>query len=154
MRIEKILGCVAAILIILCSIVYLTLPEQGEQVYIPSKQLIPEDVEIPEGYKLVENYTDVYYVESDEGIKYFWLVQFSDGSYGWQEVDENGNIVFPNRETEPEQTLPNESEPTEPETDPDSEPTNSEETNPDTEPSESEEIPLESNEMITSPVIE
>ena len=125
MKIEKILICVLAGLIILCGIVYLTLPEQGEQIYIPGVQSVPEGVEIPDGYKLVDNYTDVYYVETEDGIKYYWLVQFSDGSYGWQEVDENGNIVFPNRETEPEETIPEETTPSEPET----EPTEQEETN-------------------------
>lgn len=113
MKIEKILACVVAGLIILCAIVYFTLPEQGEQIYIPSTQTVPEGVKIPEGYKLVDNYTDVYYLETEDGIKYYWLVQFSDGSYGWQEVDENGNIVFPNRETEPEETSLEETEPSE-----------------------------------------
>ena len=108
MKIEKILACVAIALVILCAIVYFTLPEQGEQIYIPYTQSVPEGVKIPDGYKLVDNYTDVYYVETEEGIKYYWLVQFSDGSYGWQEVDENGNIVFPNRETETETTAPEE----------------------------------------------
>ncbi len=113
MKIEKILACVVAGLIILCAIVYFTLPEQGEQIYIPAVESVPEGVEIPEGYKLVDNYTDVYYVETENGIRYYWLVQFNDGSYGWQEVDENGNIVFPNRETEPEETSPEVSEPSE-----------------------------------------
>ena len=116
MKIEKILICVLVGLILLCGIVYFTLPEQGEQIYIPATQSVPEGVEIPDGYKLVDNYTDVYYVETEEGIKYYWLVQFSDGTYGWQEVDENGNIVFPNRETEPEETIPEETTPTETET--------------------------------------
>lgn len=116
MKIEKILICVLVGLILLCGIVYFTLPEQGEQIYIPATQSVPEGVEIPDGYKLVDNYTDVYYVESEEGIKYYWLVQFSDGTYGWQEVDENGNIVFPNRETEPEEAIPEETTPTETET--------------------------------------
>ena len=93
-----------------------TLPEQGEQIYIPGTQSVPEGVEIPDGYKLVDNYTDVYYVETEDGIKYYWLVQFSDGTYGWQEVDENGNIVFPNRETEPEETASEETAPSESET--------------------------------------
>lgn len=113
MKIEKILACVVAALVILCVIVYFTLPEQGEQIYIPGTQSVPEGVQIPDGYKLVDNYTDVYYVETEDGIKYYWLVQFSDGTYGWQEVDENGNIVFPNRETEPEETIPKEISPSE-----------------------------------------
>ena len=108
MKIEKILVCVVVALVILCVIVYFTLPEQGEQIYIPVTQSVPEGVQIPDGYKLVDNYTDVYYVETEDGIKYYWLVQFSDGTYGWQEVDENGNIVFPNREIEPEETIPEE----------------------------------------------
>lgn len=120
MKTEKILTCIVVALIVLCIIVYFTLPEQGEQIYIPSVESLPEGVEIPEGYKLVDNYTDVYYVETENDIRYYWLVQFSDGSYGWQEVDENGNIVFPNRETEssgtesvdtaPEDTVAEESE--------------------------------------------
>ena len=118
MKIEKILACVAIGLFILCAIVYFTLPEQGEQIYIPSIESVPEGVEIPEGYKLVDNYTDVYYVETEDGIRYYWLVQFSDGSYGWQEVDANGNIVFPNRESEPEETVPKETEPSETTTEP------------------------------------
>ena len=118
MKIEKILACVVASLVILCVIVYFTLPEQGEHVYIPGIQTVPEGVEIPDGYKLVDNYSDVYYVETENGIKYYWLVQFSDGTYGWQEVDENGNIVFPNRETEPEDTTPEETAPSEPEAEP------------------------------------
>lgn len=116
MKIERILACVVAALVILCAIVYFTLPEQGEQIYIPGTQSVPEGVEIPDEYKLVDNYADVYYVETEEGIKYYWLVQFSDGLYGWQEVDENGNIVFPNRETEPEETIPEETMPSETET--------------------------------------
>lgn len=116
MKIEKILICVLVGLILLCGIVYFTLPEQGEQIYIPATQTVPDGVEIPDGYKLVDNYTDVYYVQTEEGIKYYWLVQFSDGTYGWQEVDENGNIVFPNRETELEETVPKETTPTEIET--------------------------------------
>lgn len=136
MKIEKILAYVAIALVILCSIVYFTLPEQGEQIYIPSTQSVPEGVKIPDGYKLVDNYSDVYYVETEEGIKYYWLVQFSDGSYGWQEVDENGNIVFPNRETEPEETIPEETLPPETET----KTTEPEET---TSATENEEIPAE-----------
>lgn len=123
MKIEKILACVVIGLIILCGIVYFTLPKQGEQIYIPSVESVPEGIEIPEGYKLVDNYTDVYYTETDDGIKYYWLVQFSDGSYGWQEVDENGNIVFPNRESEPSE--------------PATEPTTSENTTENTEVTES-----------------
>lgn len=113
MKIEKILACVVAALVILCVIVYFTLPEQGEQIYIPGTQSVPEGFQIPDGYKLVDSYTDVYYVETEDGIKYYWLVQFSDGTYGWQEVDENGNIVFPNRETESEEIVPNETTPSE-----------------------------------------
>lgn len=139
MKIEKILACIAAGLVILCTIVYFTLPKQGEQIYIPSTQTVPEGVEIPEGYKLVDNYTDVYYVETEDGIKYYWLVQFSDGSYGWQEVDENGNIVFPNREAEPEETIQEETELTEPIT----EPSASEDTYQKTENTEATSAPIE-----------
>lgn len=139
MKIEKILACIAAGLVILCAIVYFTLPKQGEQIYIPSTQTVPEGVEIPEGYKLVDNYTDVYYVETEDGIKYYWLVRFSDGSYGWQEVDENGNIVFPNRESEPEETTQEETELTEPVT----EPSASENTNPKKENSQATSAPIE-----------
>ena len=42
MKIEKILACVVAGLFILCAIVYFTLPEQGEQIYIPGTQSVPE----------------------------------------------------------------------------------------------------------------
>lgn len=139
MKIEKILACIAAGLVILCAIVYFTLPKQGEQIYIPSTQTVPEGVEIPEGYKLVDNYTDVYYVETEDGIKYYWLVQFSDGSYGWQEVDENGNIVFPNREAEPEETIQEETELTESVT----EPSASEDTYQKTENTEATSAPIE-----------
>lgn len=139
MKIEKILACVVIALVILCAIVYFTLPEQGEQIYIPGTQSVPEGVEIPDGYKLVDNYTDVYYVETEDGIKYYWLVQFSDGTYGWQEVDENGNIVFPNRETEPEETAPEETVPSESET----ETTAPEETTGATENTETTETPAE-----------
>ena len=48
----------------------------------------------------MDNYSNVYYTETEDGYRYLWLVQFSDGSYGWQEVDENGNLIFPNRGTE------------------------------------------------------
>ena len=72
-----------------------TLPEQGEQIYIPQETSVPEEIEIPEGYQRVDNYSDVYYTETEDGYRYLWLVQFSDGSYGWQEVDENGNLVMP-----------------------------------------------------------
>ena len=139
MKIEKILACVVAGLFILCAIVYFTLPEQGEQIYIPGTQSVPEGIEIPDGYKLVDNYTDVYYVETDDGIKYYWLVQFSDGTYGWQEVDENGNIVFPNRETEPAETAPEETVSSESE----AEITAPEETTDVTENSETTEAPTE-----------
>lgn len=85
--------------------VYLTLPQSGEQIYIPpAEHTLPSGVEIPEGYKLVDNYTDVYYSEQEDGIHYYWLVKFSDGTYGWQEVDKDGNIIFPNHSSEPEQT--------------------------------------------------
>ena len=124
MKIEKLLACVIVSLIVLCGIVYFTLPEQGEQIYIPAAQSVPEGVEIPEDYNLVDNYTDVYYVETEDGIRYYRLVQFSDGTYSWQEVDENGNIVFPNRETESDDTVPGETESSEATT----EPTMSEET--------------------------
>lgn len=101
MKIEKILMCVLGLLFILCGVVYFTLPEQGEQIYIPPVQNIPAEVEIPDGYKLVENFNDVYYVETENGIRYYWLMKFENGTYGWQEVDKDGNIIFPNRETEP-----------------------------------------------------
>ena len=139
MKIEKILACVVAGLFILCAIVYFTLPEQGEQIYIPGTQSVPEGIEIPDGYKLVDNYTDVYYVETEDGIKYYWLVQFSDGSYGWQQVDEYGNIVFPNRETVPEETMPEETTSSEAGT----ETTVSEETTGATENAETTEVPTE-----------
>ena len=77
--------------------------EDGEDVYVRSSAL-PSGVEIPAGYKLVDNYTDVYYSEQEDGIHYYWLVKFSDGTYGWQEVDKDGNIIFPNHSSEPEQT--------------------------------------------------
>ena len=89
----------------ICAVVYLTLPKRGEQVYIPpAEHTVPDGVEIPEGYKLVDNYTDVYYSEQEDGIHYYWLVKFSDGSYGWQEVDKDGNIIFPNHGSEAEQS--------------------------------------------------
>lgn len=110
MKIEKILACVLGALLILCGVVYFTLPELGEQIYIPPVQSIPEEVEIPDGYKLVENFNDVYYVETEDGIRYYWLMKFENGTYGWQEVDKDGNIIFPNRETEPS----SQSKPTDP----------------------------------------
>lgn len=100
MKTEKILICILAALFILCVIVYITLPDQGEQIYIPAVQNIPESVVIPDGYRLVDNFTDVYFVETEDGYKYYWLVKFEDGTYGWQEVDKDGNIIFPNREPE------------------------------------------------------
>lgn len=121
MKIEKVLGCVLAVLVVLCAIVYFTLPEQGEQIYIPPvKDTLPEGVEIPDGFLPVENFNDVYYVETEDGIRYYLLVQFTDGSYGWQEVDENGNFVLPNRESEPTESIPEQTdpEPTEEPTDP------------------------------------
>jgi len=108
MKTEKILAVVLVLLIILSVVVYLTLPEQGEQIYIPQVDSLPENVVIPEGYKPVDNFTDVYYVETEDGIRYYWLVAFSDGTYGWQEIDKDGNIIFPNRE--PESTEPTETE--------------------------------------------
>ncbi len=115
MKVEKILACVLAGLLLLCVIVYLTLPEQGEQIYIPPVQSTPEEVDIPDGYKPVENFNDVYYVETEDGIRYFWLMKFENGTYGWQEVDKDGNVIFPNRETESTtETVPTtETEPTE-----------------------------------------
>ena len=105
MKLEKILGIAIIALIVICFIVYLTLPQSGEQIYIPpAKHTLPSGVEIPEGSKLVDNYTDVYYSELEDGIHYYWLVKFSDGTYGWQEVDKDGNIIFPNHSSEPEQT--------------------------------------------------
>lgn len=105
MKIEKMLGITLSVLVVICAVVYLTLPKRGEQVYIPpAEHTVPDGVEIPEGYKLVDNYTDVYYSEQEDGIHYYWLVKFSDGTYGWQEVDKDGNIIFPNHSSEPEQT--------------------------------------------------
>lgn len=105
MKIEKILGIALSALVVICAVVYLTLPKRGEQVYIPpAEHTVPDGVEIPEGYKLVDNYTDVYYSEQEDGIHYYWLVKFSDGSYGWQEVDKDGNIIFPNHGSEAEQS--------------------------------------------------
>lgn len=100
MKIEKIAAVVLGLLVAVFFIIYFTLPEQGEQIYIPQKTSVPEEIEIPEGYQRVDNYSDVYYTETEDGYRYLWLVQFSDGSYGWQEVDENGNLIFPNRGTE------------------------------------------------------
>ena len=100
MKIEKIAAGVLGLLVAVFFIIYFTLPEQGEQIYIPQKTSVPEEIEIPEGYQRVDNYSDVYYTETEDGYRYLWLVQFSDGSYGWQEVDENGNLIFPNRGTE------------------------------------------------------
>ena len=87
MKIEKILACVLGALLILCGVVYFTLPELGEQIYIPPVQSIPKEVEIPDGYKLVENFTDVYYVETENGMRYYWLMKFENGRYGWLEAD-------------------------------------------------------------------
>ena len=95
MKIEKIAAGVLGLLVAVFFIIYFTLPEQGEQIYIPQKTSVPEEIEIPEGYQRVDNYSDVYYTETEDGYRYLWLVQFSDGSYGWQEVDENGNLVMP-----------------------------------------------------------
>ena len=100
MKIEKIAAGVLGLLVAVFFIIYFTLPEQGEQIYLPQETSVPEEIEIPEGYQRVDNYSDVYYTETEDGYRYLWLVQFSDGSYGWQEVDENGNLIFPNRGTE------------------------------------------------------
>ena len=100
MKIEKIAAGGLGLLVAVFFIIYFTLPEQGEQIYIPQETSVPEEIEIPEGYQRVDNYSDVYYTEMEDGYRYLWLVQFSDGSYGWQEVDENGNLIFPNRGTE------------------------------------------------------
>ena len=100
MKIEKIAAGVLGLLVAVFFIIYFTLPEQGEQIYIPQKTSVPEEIEIPEGYQRVDNYSDVYYTETEDGYRYLWLVQFSDGSYGWQEVDEHGSLIFPNRGTE------------------------------------------------------
>ena len=88
MKIEKIAAGVLGLLVAVFFIIYFTLPEQGEQIYIPQETSVPEEIEIPEGYQRVDNYSDVYYTETEDGYRYLWLVQFSDGSYGWQEVDE------------------------------------------------------------------
>lgn len=101
MKAEKILAVVLAVLIILAVIVYVTLPEGGEQVYIPPSENLPAEVEIPEGYKPVENFTDVYYLETENGIRYFWLVQMSDGTYAWQEVDKDGKLILPGHSEPP-----------------------------------------------------
>lgn len=96
MKIEKICAGILLLLVVLFCVVYFTLPEQGEQIYIPQEtSSVTPPIEIPDGYKLVDNYSDVYYVETENGYRFFWLVQFSDGSYGWQELDENGNIILP-----------------------------------------------------------
>ena len=87
MKIEKIAAGVLGLLVAVFFIIYFTLPEQGEQIYIPQETSVPEEIEIPEGYQRVDNYSDVYYTETED-------------SYGWQEVDENGNLIFPNRGTE------------------------------------------------------
>ena len=97
MKVEKIAAGVLTLLVAVFLIVYFTLPEWGEQVYIPQETSMPEGVEIPEGYQLVDNFTDVYYIKTEDGYRYLWLVQFSDGSYGWQEVDKDGNLIFPGR---------------------------------------------------------
>ena len=100
MKIEKIAAVGLGLLVAVFFIIYFTLPEQGEQIYIPQETSVPEEIEIPAGYQRVDNYSNVYYTETEDGYRYLWLVQFSDGSYGWQEVDENGNLIFPNRGTE------------------------------------------------------
>lgn len=109
MKNEKICAGILLLLVVLFCVVYFTLPKQGEQIYIPQEtNSVTPPIEIPDGYKLVDNYSDVYYVETEDGYRFFWLVQFSDGSYGWQEVDENGNIILPGHsgaaETTPETT--------------------------------------------------
>ena len=69
MKLEKILGIALIALIVICFIVYLTLPQSGEQIYIPpAEHTLPSGVEIPAGYKLVDNYTDVYYSEQEEAF--------------------------------------------------------------------------------------
>ncbi len=96
MKLEKILISIIALVILVSLIVYFTLPEQGERVYIPkASEELPAQIEIPEGYKKVDNFDDVYYIETDNGYRFFWLVEFQDGTYGWQEVDKDGNIIFP-----------------------------------------------------------
>lgn len=79
MKIEKIAAGVLGLLVAVFFIIYFTLPEQGEQIYIPQETSVPEEIEIPEGYQRVYNYSDVYYTETEDGYRYLWLVQFSDG---------------------------------------------------------------------------
>ncbi len=109
MKIEKICVGILLLQITLFCVVYFTLPEQGEQIYIPQETSVTPPIEIPDGYHLVDNYSDVYYIETENGYRYFWLVQFSDGSFGWQEVDENGNIILPGHSI-PAETTPEPSE--------------------------------------------
>ena len=61
MKVEKICAVVLGLLIAAFCIVYATLPEDGEQIYIPQETAVPEGVEIPDGYHPVDNFTDVYY---------------------------------------------------------------------------------------------
>ncbi len=119
MKLEKILILAVILIVIISGIVYFTLPEVGERVFIPQiTEEVPDEVVIPEGYKKVDNFDDVYYLETENGIRFFWLVKYTDGTYGWQEVDKDGNLIFPgdNEETKPtessqstESTTPTES---------------------------------------------
>ena len=50
MKLEKILGIALIALIVICFFVYLTLPQSGEQIYIPpAEHTLPSGVEIPAG---------------------------------------------------------------------------------------------------------
>ncbi len=112
MKLEKFLILAIVLIAIISGIVYFTLPEAGERVFIPQiTEDIPDEIVIPEGYKKVDNFDDVYYLETEDGIRFFWLVKYTDGTYGWQEVDKDGNLIVPGHteETTPEES----SEPTE-----------------------------------------
>ncbi len=109
MKIEKICVGILLLQITLFCVVYFTLPEQGEQIYIPQETSVTPPIEIPDGYHLVGHYSDVYYIETENVYRYFWLFQFSDGSFGWQEFDENGNIILPGHSI-PAETTPEPSE--------------------------------------------
>ena len=70
MKIEKIAAVVLGLLVAVFFIIYFTLPEQGEQIYIPQETSVPEEIEIPEGYQRVDNYSNVYYTETEDGYRY------------------------------------------------------------------------------------
>ena len=53
MKLEKILGIALIALIVICFIVYLTLPQSGEQIYIPpAEHTLPSGVEYRRGTSL------------------------------------------------------------------------------------------------------